>query len=243
MRIRSIKPQFFRDSKIIDLPPLARLLYIGLWCCADREGRMEFDPREIRTQVLPEETLKTAEALFIALKASGLIVVYTVQDREYLAIPNFLKHQIPHHREQPSTSPGLAQGEAIPKQVEGRSVSSSLSGELSGERLTTSSNPPPADLDTPARVKPKKRNGADPRTIKLFDAFYADYPRHEGKQAALKAFAKLDPDRELIIRIADDIDRRLDEGQWVPDDPDRIKYIPLPASYLNGKRWEDDAIS
>ena len=137
MRIRSIKPQFFRDSKILDLTHVARLLFIGLWCCADREGRMEFDPRELRHQVLPDESQATVDASFVELKASGLIVLYEVKRRKYLSIPGFLKHQIPHHREQPSTSPGLALGRAIPKQVEGRSVSSILSGELSEGTVRT----------------------------------------------------------------------------------------------------------
>ena len=39
-RIRTIKPEFFTSDDICALSPLARLLYVGLWCEADREGRL-----------------------------------------------------------------------------------------------------------------------------------------------------------------------------------------------------------
>lgn len=104
---------------------------------------------------------------------------------------------------------------------------------------TTSSNPPSEELDAHSRVKPAKRNGYDPELVRLFDLFYSDYPRHEGKQAALKAFIKLAPDQVVLLAIADDMDARVNDGRWLPDDQERCKFIPLPASYLNGRRWED----
>jgi hypothetical protein len=39
-RIRTIKPEFFTSEDIVSLPPLTRLLYIALWCEADKEGRL-----------------------------------------------------------------------------------------------------------------------------------------------------------------------------------------------------------
>ena len=39
-RIRTIKPEFFTSDDICALSPRARLLYVGLWCEADREGRL-----------------------------------------------------------------------------------------------------------------------------------------------------------------------------------------------------------
>jgi len=38
MRIRSIKPEFWKSETVAALSPLARLLFIGLWNYADREG-------------------------------------------------------------------------------------------------------------------------------------------------------------------------------------------------------------
>ncbi len=37
-RARNIKPGFFDNEILGELPALTRLLFIGLWCLADREG-------------------------------------------------------------------------------------------------------------------------------------------------------------------------------------------------------------
>jgi len=105
------------------------------------------------------------------------------------------------------------------------------------------SNPPQtADVDAPRRAAPRKRNGADPATLEHFAAFWDDYPRREAKQAALKAFTKVNPDIPTLHAIGEDIEARIEAGTWQPDDPERLKFIPLPASYLNGRRWEDGSV-
>lgn len=240
MRIRSIKPQFFRDSKILDLPPLGRLLFIGLWCCADRDGRMVFDPRELRREVLPDESQETVNGLFAVLESSKLTVRYEVEGKQYLAIPNFLKHQTPYHKEQASECPGLDQGMTLTSSGHNRSGAGAGAGALE----VLSSNSPAANVDTPvapARVKRTKTNGHDPELVRYFDAFYADYPRHQGKQAAFKAFIKLKPDRDVLRVISRDIHAKIEAGDWDPGDSERVRFIPLPATYLNGRRWEDES--
>ncbi len=108
MRIRTIKPSFFLDSKLLKLPPLARILFAGLWCAADRAGRMEYDPDELRRRVLPDESPKAVDGWLAGLEASGLTLRYSADGKEYLAIPNFSKHQHPNHKEAPSVCPGPA---------------------------------------------------------------------------------------------------------------------------------------
>ncbi|MDI9733891.1 hypothetical protein QM259_16735 [Acinetobacter baumannii] len=50
-RSRNIKPSFFMNEDIIELPFEARLLFIGLWILADREGRLENRPKKIKMSV------------------------------------------------------------------------------------------------------------------------------------------------------------------------------------------------
>jgi hypothetical protein len=92
-------------------------------------------------------------------------------------------------------------------------------------------------------VKPRNGTKPDPELVRTFGLFYEDYPRHEGKQAALRAWIKLAPDKAIMLAIADDMDARIEDGRWQPDDPEKARYVPLPASYLNGKRWEDGSFS
>lgn len=68
-----------------------------------------------------------------------------------------------------------------------------------------------------------------------FSEFWSIYPRREAKASAVKSWRKHKLDREAE-RIIEDVRKRIaDPGQW--NDP---KFTPLPASYLNGRRWEDE---
>jgi hypothetical protein len=52
-RSRNIKPGFFLNDELAECEPLARILFAGLWCIADREGRLEDRPKRIKAEVLP----------------------------------------------------------------------------------------------------------------------------------------------------------------------------------------------
>ena len=47
-RARNIKPAFFKNELLAELDAFDRLLFIGLWCLADREGRTEDRPKRIK---------------------------------------------------------------------------------------------------------------------------------------------------------------------------------------------------
>jgi len=69
-----------------------------------------------------------------------------------------------------------------------------------------------------------------------FDVFYKAYPRKVGKTAAGKAFAKAKAGAHLVDILAD-IASRQSSGEWTAE---KAQFIPHPATYLNGKRWEDE---
>lgn len=54
-RARNIKPAFFTNDELSELPPLARLLFIGLWTIADYKGCFEYKPKRLKVQLLPYE--------------------------------------------------------------------------------------------------------------------------------------------------------------------------------------------
>jgi hypothetical protein len=100
-RIRTIKPEFFTSDDTCSLSPLARLLYVGLWCEADREGRFVWAPRTFKRRYLPEDDCQI-DALCEELRDAGLVVTYG----DTLAyIPTFSKHQHVNPREAASTLP------------------------------------------------------------------------------------------------------------------------------------------
>lgn len=72
---------------------------------------------------------------------------------------------------------------------------------------------------------------------KSFGQFWSAYPKKTSKQQAFKAWDKLKPDEDLLSRILASLERQKKSVQWTKDGG---QYIPYPATWLNGRRWEDD---
>jgi hypothetical protein len=115
-RIRTVKPETFLSEDLFDLERVSkvpvRLAYIGLWTVADREGRFEWKPRQLKAAILPHDQLDFAKVLD-ALERSGRLERYSVDGREYGWIRSWKRHQIVNNKERESVIP-IAPGEAIP---------------------------------------------------------------------------------------------------------------------------------
>lgn len=104
MRARNVKPSFFQNEQLAELPFEARLLFVGLWCMADREGRLEDRPKRIKMNVFPADSIDIVP-LLDGLESQGLIERYEAQGIACIYIPKFVEHQRPHQNEQPSKLP------------------------------------------------------------------------------------------------------------------------------------------
>jgi hypothetical protein len=91
-RIRTIKPDFWTDEKVVELSAFARLLFIGLWNFCDDDGRMVCSPKKIKMQIFPADSVDCSELLGEIRRAS-LISVYVVDGVEFLQVLGFEKHQ------------------------------------------------------------------------------------------------------------------------------------------------------
>ena len=117
MRSRDLKPGFFLNEVLASLPPHARILFQGLWCCADREGRLEDRPLRIKAEVFPYENVDNIDELLSALEANDFIARYQVNGQRYIQIVAFAAHQHPHPREAPSVIPPMeSRKKARPRQ-------------------------------------------------------------------------------------------------------------------------------
>lgn len=112
-RVRLLKPSFFTNDALGEIEPLGRLLFAGLWCIADREGRLPDRPRRIKAEILPYDEVDVSP-LLDELAARSLIVRYEVDGRRFVQVTTFSKHQRPHAREVPSTIPGTAEARPGP---------------------------------------------------------------------------------------------------------------------------------
>ena len=72
-----------------------------------------------------------------------------------------------------------------------------------------------------------------------FSEFWKVYPKHKAKAAAEKAFRKVCTSADEFRRIMAGLNNAISRD-WQNIDP---RYIPYPATWINGKRWEDEETS
>ncbi len=96
------------------------------------------------------------------------------------------------------------------------------------------------ESEAESKSDPQKPTPPNPLKGELpfgFPEFWASYPKKNAKLAAVKAWNKLKPDADLQGKLLAAIDAWKQTDQWKRDGG---KYIPYPASWLNGQRWLDE---
>jgi len=95
-RIRTIKPEFWRDELLAGVTAEAALLAIGLLNHCDDEGYFNANPKLVESDVFPLRTLeKSTTELLRELSGIGYIEVFSGSDNKtYGKVANFEKHQV-----------------------------------------------------------------------------------------------------------------------------------------------------
>jgi hypothetical protein len=221
VRARNLRPDFFSNDRLGQCTPLARLLYLSLSCQADKSGRLEDRPLQIRARGLPFDNCD-CDAMLTELAAAGLIVRYDVNGLKLIEIHNFENDHNPHPNEKESDLPGCDSGEIA------------TCPDKSGKIATNREKQCTAPADPSPSPDPIKR-APDP-AWPGFDKFCDAYPRKTAKVQAQAAWKKLRPDDALLGQILKAIKRQKQSPQW-REEP---KFIPYPSTWLNGRRWEDE---
>lgn len=134
MRIRYLKPGFWKNEDLAECSFESRLLFQGLWGLADWRGRMEYRPKRIKCEVFPYDNIDIEKCLK-ELEDRDFIRAY--DSRKYLWVVNFEKHQHCHksERDRPSTFPDPYDTGTIPVDNVGDTVTDGwVTG--NGERVT-----------------------------------------------------------------------------------------------------------
>jgi hypothetical protein len=221
-RIRTIKPEFPQSESMGRISRDARLLFIELWTLCDDSGRTRAASRMLASLLFPydDDAPSLIDGWLAELEREDCIVLYSIGGATYLQICNWLNHQ---KIDKPS-------GSKIPEFDESSRIFAKdrePSCLDQGSRIKDQgplSRPVASDVDDCSRVSPVPVHDG-------FEEFYQAYPRHEAKQDAAKAWKQIKPDLSTLLL---DIENRVSSGHWA--DP---KFIPLPATYLRGKRWTD----
>lgn len=218
-RIRTIKPEFFTSEDIVSLSPLARLLYIALWCEADKEGRLVWKPLTFKLRYMPGDDCNINELCAEVLER-GLVKLYG-QGLAY--IPSFAAHQhinpresasqLPDHQEQPRV------GTRQPRVGTGANLD--LHAQVGREGKGKEGTQRVGDAELPAG----------------FASFWATWPTNDRKQAkgkCLDAWKKASAERDAALVIGH-VTAMKSSREWLKNDGE---FIPAPLVYLNQRRWE-----
>ena len=97
--------------------------------------------------------------------------------------------------------------------------------------------------DQPALADPKPKRNIKPADTDLLDGFaqfYRLYPRRQKRLSAESAWKKLKPDAALRETLLVALANHCLRPDWIKDGG---QYIPLPATWLNGRCWEDEILA
>ncbi len=72
-----------------------------------------------------------------------------------------------------------------------------------------------------------------------FQAFWRNYPRKVGRQAAWRIWQRLKPDAQFLDRILTALEWQRVQPQWLKE---QGQFIPHPATWLNQGRWDDQPV-
>lgn len=178
-RSRNIKPGFFTNDQLAELPALTRLLFVGLWTIADRDGRIEDRPKKVKAETMPYDDFNCDEAL-ADLQKAGFIVRYASGGTNVIQVVNWDKHQNPHVKEQPSTLPAQDKHQTSTVQASDKQQPSTEVAGLIPDSgfLIPDSSPLIPDCSTDVEGAGKPRKPANPSIAKpddVDDQTWADW--------------------------------------------------------------------
>lgn len=219
---RIIKDSITKSEKISELTDFQFRLWVHLITYVDDYGRGDARPAIIRGACFPlrdRMTNKDIEKGLADLAGAGCVGLYKVDGKPYLYFPNWEKHQ--RVRQKVSKCPA-------PEDCDEELQDAANGGELPQDAARIQSriqNP-----ESESRIQnpnTREARGAG------FEEFWKAYPRKEGKQKARQAFEKVTVPLETLLQA---LEQQKQSAQWTKDGG---QFIPHPATWLNGKRWED----
>lgn len=87
-KMRGIKPETFTDDKVLQLSPLARWLFVGLWTVACDNGHVEDNLVQIKVRLLPVDDCSVG-----GLLEELLATQQVTREGGYLKVVNLAEHQ------------------------------------------------------------------------------------------------------------------------------------------------------
>ncbi|MGN0608364.1 MAG: hypothetical protein ACI4J6_04120 [Oscillospiraceae bacterium] len=101
------------------------------------------------------------------------------------------------------------------------------------EAVQVKADKPAAEKKQSAKPAASKGKASE----KYFNEFWSEYPKKRSKQAALNAWKRLAPDKELHTKIMAALWQQKSSAEWKREGG---QFIPYPATWLNHGCWNDE---
>ena len=209
---RIIKESICTSDSVDQLGWFEEVLFYRLIVNCDDFGRFDGRTAVIKNRLFPLKdnlTLKNVETAINKLARVGLITLYESGGKPFLFLPTWNEHQSVRAKRSKFPEPEI------------------ICNQLQSDESKCPRNPIQSESNPIRNPNTRETRGAE------FEKFWSAYPRKEGKQKARDAFEKVEVPIETLLEA---IENQKRSAQWCKDNG---QYIPHPATWLNGKRWED----
>lgn len=223
---RVLKDSICTSENVDQLSAFQETFFYRLIVNCDDYGRMDARPKILSSRLFPLKDIRSnqIEDALRALTSAELVILYQVDGKPFLQMKTWDRHQ--QTRARRSKYPSPESGEITTDSNCNQMISDD--SKCPRNPIQSESNPNP------------NTNSAKAELSERFDRFWAAYPRKTAKPDALKAFTKLRPDEAMLQTMLAAIQKQKATAQWQEDGG---RFIPHPATWINGHRWEDEVKS
>lgn len=244
-RLKKMAKRFY-DTGLVDqewymnLSPKHKALYMHLLCKCDVAGVFEVNCRMMSAYLNDEVTREDVFGKF-----GGRTMALPGSDSKGILV-DFVSFQCGG-----CLNPKVKAHQAILKRIAelNITVNDLQAWSKHGLRLESGERTDQENMDNPKKrlrvspVKDKSENDIE----NMFECFWMNYPRHDSKKLAHARFVSImkeakgnDERNELLGMMLYSIKNSRRSEQWQKDGG---QFIPMPTTWLNQRRWEDEGIS
>lgn len=234
--------KIINSDKFLEMPATAQLLYFHLGMRADDEGFVDFPATVMRMVGAQKDDLRIlAMRNFIIPLAQGVIVITHWKVHNNIRPDRIKETTCKQERSLLATLPdgrySLKENAQPSIQNGNKDAQICRTNDRIGLGLGLGLG---KDLENKDKKETLKKKEKESLLLEKFNKFWEAYPKKIDKKRALKTFGRINPDDKLLTVMIEAIKTQELTDSWCRE---AGQFIPYPATWLNGERWNDEPSS